>query len=194
MNLANKITVARMVLVLGLLVLLLCAPNSALDGYGWAKIVGGVVFAVAAFTDFLDGHIARSQNMVTTFGKFLDPIADKLLINSTFIIFAAKVFPDVSILPVIAVIMVGRDIMVDAIRMIMVDKKVVIAASKLGKLKTVTQIIAIIALFFLPTSVKWCSGEWYSISACLTYLAAAISLISGADYFWKNRKPLLTDM
>ena len=194
MNLANKITVARMVLVLGLLVLLLCAPNSALDGYGWAKIVGGIVFAVAAFTDFLDGHIARSQNMVTTFGKFLDPIADKLLINSTFIIFAAKVFPDVSILPVIAVIMVGRDIMVDAIRMIMVDKKVVIAASKLGKLKTVTQIIAIIALFFLPTSVKWCSGEWYSISACLTYLAAAISLISGADYFWKNRKPLLTDM
>ena len=194
MNLANKITVARMVLVLGLLVLLLCAPNSALDGYGWAKIVGGIVFAVAAFTDFLDGHIARSQNMVTTFGKFLDPIADKLLINSTFIIFAAKVFPDVSILPVIAVIMVGRDIMVDAIRMIMVDKKVVIAASKLGKLKTVTQIIAIIALFFLPTSVKWCSGEWYSISACMTYLAAAISLISGIDYFWKNRKPLLSDM
>ena len=194
MNLANKITVARMVLVLGLLVLLLCAPSSALDGYGWAKIVGGIVFAVAAFTDFLDGHIARSQNMVTTFGKFLDPIADKLLINSTFIIFAAKVFPDVSILPVIAVIMVGRDIMVDAIRMIMVDKKVVIAASKLGKLKTVTQIIAIIALFFLPTSVKWCSGEWYSISACLTYLAAVISLISGLDYFWKNRKPLLTDM
>ncbi len=194
MNLANKITVARMVLVLGLIALLLCAPSRALDGYGWAKIVGGIVFTVAAFTDFLDGHIARSQNMVTTFGKFLDPIADKLLINSTFIIFAAKVFPDVSILPVIAVIMVGRDIMVDAIRMIMVDKKVVIAASKLGKLKTVTQIIAIIALFFLPTSVKWCSGEWYSISACLTYLAAAISLISGADYFWKNRKPLLTDM
>ena len=194
MNIANKITVARMVLVVGLLVLLLCAPSSAIDGYGWAKIVGGIVFAVAAFTDFLDGHIARSQNMVTTFGKFLDPIADKLLINSTFIIFAAKVFPDVSILPVIAVIMVGRDIMVDAIRMIMVDKKVVIAASKLGKLKTVTQIIAILALFFLPTSVKWCSGEWYSISACLTYLAAAISLISGADYFWKNRKPLLTDM
>ena len=152
------------------------------------------MFAIAAFTDFLDGHIARSKGMVTTFGKFLDPIADKLLINSTFIIFAGHVFPDVSILPIIAIIMVGRDIMVDAIRMIMVDKKVVIAASKLGKLKTVTQIFAIIALFFLPTSVSWCNGTWYSISAWMTYLAAAISLISGADYFWKNRKPLLTDM
>ena len=194
MNIANKITVARMVLVLGMIGLLLCAPSEYLAGYGWAKIVGGVVFAIAAFTDFLDGHIARSRNLVTTFGKFMDPIADKLLINSTFIIFASKVFPDVSILPIIAIIMIGRDIIVDAIRMIMVDKKVVIAASKLGKLKTVTQIIAILALFFLPTNVSWCVGEWYSISACLTYLAAAISLISGLDYFWKNRKALLSDM
>ena len=194
MNLANKITVERMVMVVGMIALLLCAPDSALTGYGWAKIVGGIVFAIAAFTDFLDGHIARSKGMVTTFGKFLDPIADKLLINSTFIIFAGQVFPDVSILPIIAIIMVGRDIMVDAIRMIMVDKKVVIAASKLGKLKTVTQIFAILALFFLPTSINWCNGTWYSISAWMTYLAAAISLISGADYFWKNRKPLLTDM
>jgi CDP-diacylglycerol--glycerol-3-phosphate 3-phosphatidyltransferase len=183
-----------MVMVVGMIALLLCAPDSALTGYGWAKIVGGIVFAIAAFTDFLDGHIARSKGMVTTFGKFLDPIADKLLINSTFIIFAGQVFPDVSILPIIAIIMVGRDIMVDAIRMIMVDKKVVIAASKLGKLKTVTQIFAILALFFLPTSINWCNGTWYSISAWMTYLAAAISLISGADYFWKNRKPLLTDM
>ena len=194
MNIANKITVARMVLVVGMIVLLLCAPSEALAGYGWAKIVGGVVFAIAAFTDFLDGHIARSRGMVTTFGKFLDPIADKLLINSTFIIFSSCVFPGVRVLPIITVIMIGRDIMVDAIRMIMVDKKVVIAASKLGKLKTVTQIFAILSLFFLPTDVSWCVGEWYSISACLTYLAAAISLISGIDYFWKNRKPLLTDM
>lgn len=194
MNIANKITVVRMVLVVGMIALLLCAPSDALAGYGWAKVVGGVVFAIAAFTDYLDGHIARSRNLVTTFGKFLDPIADKLLINSTFIIFSSHVFPDVSILPIISVIMIGRDIMVDAIRMIMVDKKVVIAASKLGKLKTVTQIIAILALFFLPTSVKWCVGEWYSIAACLTYVAAAISLLSGLDYFWKNRKALLSDM
>lgn len=194
MNIANKITVVRIVLVVGMIALLLCAPDNALAGYGWAKVVGGVVFAIAAFTDYLDGHIARSRNLVTTFGKFLDPIADKLLINSTFIIFSSNVFPDVSILPIISVIMIGRDIMVDAIRMIMVDKKVVIAASKLGKLKTVTQIVAILALFFLPTSVNWCVGEWYSVAACLTYIAAAISLISGLDYFWKNRKALLSDM
>jgi len=194
MNLANKITVVRMALVIAMIALLLCVPNEALSGYGWAKITGGAIFAIAAFTDFLDGHIARSKNMVTTFGKFLDPIADKLLINSTFIIFASNVFPDVSIFPIIAVIMIGRDIVVDAIRMIMVDKQVVIAASKLGKLKTVTQIVAILSLFFLPTNVSWCVGEWYSISACLTYLAAGISLLSGIDYFWKNRKPLLSDM
>jgi len=194
MNIANKITVVRIVLVVGMIALLLCAPSDALAGYGWAKVVGGVVFAIAAFTDYLDGHIARSKGLVTTFGKFLDPIADKLLINSTFIIFSSHVFPDVSILPIISVIMIGRDIMVDAIRMIMVDKKVVIAASKLGKLKTVTQIVAILALFFLPTDVKWCVGEWYSVAACLTYVAAAISLISGIDYFWKNRKALLSDM
>ena len=194
MNLANKITVTRMFLVVAMIALLLIAPSEALSGYGWAKITGGVVFAIAAFTDFLDGHIARSRNLVTTFGKFLDPIADKLLINSTFIIFASNVFPDVRVLPIIAVIMIGRDIIVDAIRMIMVDRQVVIAASKLGKLKTVTQIVAILALFFLPTNVSWCVGEWYSISACLTYLAAAVSFVSGVDYFWKNRKPLLSDM
>ena len=92
MNIANKITVVRIVLVVGMIALLLCAPDNALAGYGWAKVVGGVVFAIAAFTDYLDGHIARSRNLVTTFGKFMATffkiLLGLLLFPIAFVIFA----------------------------------------------------------------------------------------------------------
>lgn len=195
MNLANKITISRLFLVIVMLVIVLvchaCGAYEALSGYGWAKMVAGGIFVVAAYTDHLDGHIARSRNMVTTFGKFLDPIADKLLVNSTFILFCAGIFPDIRISALIVVIMVGRDIIVDAIRMIAVEKQQVIAASIWGKLKTVMQIIGLTACFFLPTSVNWLAGQWYSVASWLIYAAAACSLLSGADYFWKSRKIVL---
>lgn len=185
MNLANKITVSRLFLVVAMIVLvLICSGDSSLANYGWAKIVAGGIFLVAALTDFLDGHIARSKNMVTTFGKFLDPIADKVLINSTFILFTAEIFPNIRLSVIITIIMVARDIIVDAIRMIAVEKQVVIAASKWGKLKTVMQIVALGTLFFIPV-------KYIDVGYVLAWVAAAVSLLSGIDYFWKNRKIVL---
>ena len=134
-----------------------------------------ILFIVGSFSDFLDGHIARKNNIVTTFGKFMDPIADKLLVNTLFIILTG-----LGQMPwIITVIMIGRDIVVDAIRMIVVEQGTVIAASKLGKLKTVTQMIALILMVAVP------GAKWLVVFA---YLAALASLVSGIDYFIKNRK------
>ena len=140
-----------------------------------------VLFVLGSFSDYLDGHLARKHNLVTTFGKFMDPIADKLLVNSLFIILTGMG----KIHWLVTVIMVGRDIIVDVIRLIMVERGTVIAASKLGKLKTVTQMIALILVLALPG---------IEIIAYFTYVAALVSLISGVDYFWKNKKVLLEDV
>lgn len=185
MNLANKITISRLFLVVAMIVLVLvCSGDAALANYGWAKIVAGGIFLVAALTDFLDGHIARSRGLVTTFGKFLDPIADKVLINSTFILFTAGIFPDIRLSAIITIIMVVRDIIVDAIRMIAVEKQQVIAASKWGKLKTVMQIVALGTIFFIPV-------KFIEVGYALAWVAATVSLFSGIDYFWKSRKIVL---
>ncbi|MFA6936024.1 MAG: CDP-alcohol phosphatidyltransferase family protein, partial [Bacilli bacterium] len=114
--------------------------------------------------------------IVTTFGKFLDPIADKLLVNVLFIILT--VWGEIPI--IVTLIFIIRDTIVDAIRLIAIDKQVVIAASKLGKLKTVTQMISLIfVLLFIPGKL------------IVVYLAGVISLISGIEYFIKNRKIVL---
>jgi len=185
MNLPNKITILRMIIVLAIIVLALL-PEGKTFGfweleYDYRSISILVLFIIGSFSDFLDGHIARANNLVTTFGKFMDPIADKLLVNSLFIILTGLG----QIHWLVTVIMVGRDIIVDVIRLIMVERGTVIAASKLGKLKTVTQMIALILVLALP-------GIEYI--AYFTYLAAAVSLISGIDYFWKNKKVLLEDV
>ena len=145
------------------------------------QIIALAIFIIASATDGIDGHIARSRNLVTNFGKFLDPLADKLLVNTLFIILTGW-----GIIPwFVTVIMIGRDIVVDAIRMIVVEQGKVIAASKLGKLKTVTQMVALILVLAFP-AVNWL--------VYLTYLAALTSLVSGADYFMKNKSILLSDL
>lgn len=185
MNLPNKITILRMIIVIAIIVLALL-PRGPLFGfwkveYDYRMISILALFILGSISDFLDGHIARKYNLVTTFGKFMDPIADKLLVNSLFIILTGMGH----IHWLVTVIMVSRDIIVDVIRLIMVERGTVIAASKLGKLKTVSQMISLILVLVLPgiAFVKY-----------LTYVAAAISLISGFDYFWKNRKVLLEDV
>ena len=184
-NLPNKITIFRMMVVIAILVLALL-PKGPMFGVGaiqhdYRTIIMLVLFIVGSFSDFLDGHIARKNNIVTTFGKFMDPIADKLLVNTLFIILTGW-----GIIPwIITVIMIGRDIVVDAIRMIVVEQGKVIAASKLGKLKTVTQMIALILVLAFP-GVNWL--------VYLTYVAAVASLVSGIDYFLKNKSILLSDL
>lgn len=190
MNLPNKITMARMIIVLIIIVLALL-PEGRNFGfweltydYRMVAILG--LFIIGSYSDHLDGKIARKNNLVTTFGKFMDPIADKLLVNSLFVILTGMG----RIHWLVTVIMVSRDIIVDVIRLIMVERGTVIAASKWGKLKTVVQMVALIFVLALPTP----EGHWLNISTdILTYIAAFVSLMSGFDYFWKNKKVLLED-
>lgn len=184
-NLPNKITIFRMCVVIIILILALLPKASEFKFLGtnhdYRSISILVLFIVGSASDFLDGHLARKHNLVTTFGKFMDPIADKLLVNTLFIILTG-----LGQIPwIITVIMIARDIVVDAIRLIVIEQGTVIAASKLGKLKTVTQMIALIVILALP-GLQW--------PVYLAYLAAVASFVSGVDYFVKNRKVLLSDL
>ncbi|HZJ86329.1 MAG TPA: CDP-diacylglycerol--glycerol-3-phosphate 3-phosphatidyltransferase, partial [Erysipelotrichaceae bacterium] len=134
------------------------------------------IFALASFTDFLDGYLARKNNQITTFGKFIDPIADKILVNTLFIVLAFQ-----GVVPIVAVLlMVWRDTMVDGIRMMASAKGVTISAGILGKIKTVAQIITIILL--LMNNIPF---EFYSLPVAdvLVWFSAFISLLSGYSYF-----------
>jgi len=195
-NLPNKITIFRMIVVLAIIVLALLpySKENVFQIFGinhdYRSISILVLFIVGSLSDFLDGYLARKHNLVTTFGKFMDPIADKLLVNTLFILISSGVFIENSVLTkeifwVVPVIMISRDMVVDAIRMVAVGQGKVIAASKLGKLKTVTQMVALIVILALP-------GVMYV--EYLAYLAALVSLVSGADYFIKNRKIILSDL
>lgn len=195
MNLANKLTVFRITLI-PVLVLVAVFPNAQFGislGYisvgsvilSHKNIAMLVIFAVASFTDFLDGYLARSRDMITTFGKFLDPIADKLLVNTVLILFAAQ-----GIVPVVPVlIMIWRDTIVDAIRMLISQKGYVMAAGYLGKLKTVAQMLAIILILLnnLPF-------ELYGIpvSSITLWFATLMSVLSGASYVIQAR-PYITE-
>jgi CDP-diacylglycerol--glycerol-3-phosphate 3-phosphatidyltransferase len=192
-NLPNKITICRMIIVLAIIVLaLLPRPESwVFEIFGikhdYRSISILVLFVVGSASDWLDGYLARKNNLVTTFGKFMDPIADKLLVNTLFIIIAAGGLVHF----IVPIIMIARDTVVDAIRMIAVGEGKVIAASKLGKLKTVTQMIALIVILAIPLPMV--QGEFLHIGM-VAYIAAIASLISGIDYFVKNRKTILKDL
>ncbi|HZJ86702.1 MAG TPA: CDP-diacylglycerol--glycerol-3-phosphate 3-phosphatidyltransferase, partial [Erysipelothrix sp.] len=150
MNVANRLTLFRIALIPAIILVYIFPYNQFGIEVGYIT-VGHVIltykdiaifvmFAIASFTDFLDGYIARTRDMITTFGKFLDPIADKMLVNTLFILFAAE-----GVVPVVAVIiMIWRDTIVDAIRMLLAQKGMVLAAGYLGKTKTVFQMFAII--------------------------------------------------
>ena len=145
-------------------------------GVSYVNIAMLVLFLVASITDFLDGFIARKYNLITTFGKFADPIADKLLVTSMFILFASK-----GIIPVVPVIlMVARDTIVDMCRMLASTNGVVVAAGFMGKLKTVLQMvtISVILLSNLPF-------ELYRIpfADVMLWFTTCISVASGLDYF-----------
>ena len=159
LNPANIVTIARILLIPLFLVLLL----TTFTGW-WAPWLAAVVFAILAGTDAVDGYLARSRNEVTTFGKFIDPLADKLLVTAALIGLV-----QLSELPAwIAILIISREFIVSGLRMVAVaEGKVVIAASTLGKLKTVTQILAIVMFIVMG-------------SATLANLLGA----TGAMWFW----------
>ncbi len=197
MNLPNKLTIVRIIFV-PLMVLLFLFPytqygielppvtlfNTAIEGEYFLVLI---LFCIASFTDYLDGQIARKQNIVTTFGKFLDPIADKLLVNTLFLLLAS----DGSISILVVIIMISRDTLVDAIRFFAASSKKIQAARFLGKLKTVTQMIAIILLLLQNAPFGWTN---IPVDQIMLYVATAISVASGIDYFIQNKDILLESM
>jgi CDP-diacylglycerol---glycerol-3-phosphate 3-phosphatidyltransferase len=169
LNVPNVLTVIRILLVPVIVVALLTETRDA-------DALAAVVFAAAAFTDGLDGYIARSRGSVTTFGKLMDPIADKLLI----------IAPLVSLVSLgriaawVAMVIIAREFAVTALRMVAVEQGVVIGASMLGKLKTITQVAAIFAVIAFP-STPWPVD-------LLVYTAVVVTVVSGADYFFGLRR------
>ncbi len=186
MNLPNKLTLVRIVLVPVVLLVWLFPYTSF--GISLPIIpVGQVslpvlnlivlaIFSFASFTDFLDGSIARKKGLVTTFGKFADPIADKLLTTSVLVVLAVK--GNIPFLPVI--IMLARDIIVDGCRMLAAQNGIVIAAGMLGKLKTVLQMLTIIIALLnnLPFELYF-----FPMKDLLIWFTAFISIAGGYSYF-----------
>lgn len=197
MNLPNKLTVLRIALV-PVLALVWIFPYAQFGIVLPTYHIGHVtlpllnlialgIFAFASFTDFLDGNIARKRNLVTTFGKFADPIADKLLCNTMMLFLAID-----GMLPAVPVfIMLSRDTIVDGCRMIASSNGVVIAAGKMGKLKTVLQMFAII--FTLLNNLPF---ELVSIpvSTILIWCAAFVSVLSGYSYFAQVKEYIFKTM
>lgn len=188
MNLANKLTLFRIVLIPVFIVLMSfeSIPHWAL----WAL----VIFAVASITDTLDGQYARKHNLITNFGIFMDPFADKLLVTSAIIMLVAH-----GLVPAwIAIVIIAREFAVSGLRTIAANEGNVISASNLGKLKTVLQmsavILMLIKLIFLTDAWFAPLNTWISANASilslfpdlLMYAAAFMTLYSGLDYFMKG--------
>ena len=176
MNLPNKLSLTRIALIPVMVALMY--PNTTV-----CNLLAAAVFALAAFTDFLDGHIARKQHIVTDFGKFVDPVADKLLVLSALIMLIQH-----GIMPAWAVVVIlARELCVDGLRMVAGSKGMVIAAGKLGKIKTTVQIVLILWLMLSRQPVM---GS--IISGALTLLVLVMTLWSGVEYFRNNRAVIST--
>ena len=174
LNIPNRLSILRICLV-PVCVLLLYLPGQA------ARIAALIVFCIAAFTDFLDGQIARRQHIVTTFGKFIDPVADKLLVLSTMIALCGLgEFPAWA-----CIVVLFRELAVDGLRLVASQQGIVIAAGKLGK--TCTQLLTLI-LFLLDGRAY--SGSGFTVGNLMVWVVVAMTLWSGIDYFWKNRSAL----
>ena len=197
MNLPNKLTLTRILLVPVFMVFVsLTSLSGIADGSFQPTyyLIAGIVFAAASFTDFLDGHLARKWNMVTDFGKFADPLADKLLTTVAFI----YMMRDGVCSPVVLCIILAREFAVSGLRMVAAGAKdgKVIAANMWGKVKTVLQMLSIIFYFFGMSiaSMSATGAEQgvrqilvISISMVLRWLVAAVTAISGIEYLWDNR-------
>ena len=208
MNLPTKITfsriIATVVLIITLFVLSLI-PDLSTPLLGNTRInliflIIFVFFVIASYTDHLDGKLARKNNQVTNLGKFLDPVADKLLVSSMLIFLACRdAFPyaheQTAFIPVwCVIIMVARDTVVDAMRFIAAQKGTVIAANIFGKLKTVLQMVAISLVLLNDFPFHYLypdnNNPFITVTAFFVYAATLVSFISGVIYVYQNRQVL----
>lgn len=200
MNLPNKLTMFRVILI-PVMVIIANIPflntNPIFGNVSYANFINLLIFVVASATDFLDGAIARKYNLVTTFGKFADPLADKLLVISAMVVLCTQIQ---SLAPLytwfipgwVIITILCREFIVSGIRLVAVERGTVIAAGFTGKLKTFTTMVAIIFLFLYQVEIGASNIPLFGyIGAGLMYLALLFTIISGVEYFWKNRKVIL---
>lgn len=194
MNVPNKITICRIALSILLLIIMVFPVDKVGINFPEFQLAGkliidskylicGIIFLIASLTDFLDGYLARKYNLVTDIGKVMDAIADKILVNGVLILLATEGY----ISPIIPVVIVSRDIVVDSIKMVAGQKSGAVGASIAGKIKTACMLVGITLLFFydLPFSLV----NIYPAKAIIM-IATVLSVISGIQYYVKNKKYL----
>ena len=185
MNLANKITISRILATPIFLFFLVPGWFGQFLGLNqWGRYAAAVIFILASLTDMIDGNIARKHNIVTELGKFLDPVADKLLVTSALIAFIKT--DNLSVWAVF--IIIAREFIVTGFRIIAAGRGVVIAADKWGKVKTVVQIIAIVAILIRNFPISLITD--FPLGMVLMYIAVVLTVISGVNYLAKNAKVL----
>lgn len=186
MNLANKLTLLRVIMVLFFMVFLL------IDGIPYNYLWAGIVFALASLTDFADGKIARKYNMITDFGKFLDPLADKVLVVCALVCFIQLGWAKAWVICVI----IAREFMVSGVRLVAAGsaEKTVIAAGILGKLKTASTMISIVVILILQILIQFgvsaitdMGADIQLINDILLYISMALTVLSGIQYMWQYR-------
>lgn len=207
MNTPNKISICRFFFAI-LMIIIYClsfvieAAPLGTTGFTWIDLVAAIIFILGGITDSIDGNIARKNNLITDLGKFLDPIADKFLVDSALILLSTKMDANGNFLlfPVITILFIGRDLIIDGLRMIAARKNITLAANKYGKAKTIMQMIIIPIIFLngFPFNYFDLQGlgnfEYtYIITNVLGCLALVISLVSLIIYLIQNKNVLKED-
>lgn len=197
MNLPNKLTVSRF----GLTVVFLWAMFS---NFKFNDTLALIFFCLAGVTDFLDGRIARARNLITNFGKLMDPLADKIMTCSAFVAFVESTHMNpnapVKVAAWMVVIIVGRELAITGLRLLAASKNIVLAAERYGKHKTISQIATIIALLIVDACQEWPDNlknffiPWTPMFAqIMLYVTVVLTAISGLIYLWRNRSLYLDE-
>lgn len=199
MNLPNKLTIAR-ILVIPIIIIVTFVSKLreifVFENVNLEDLIVLILFCLASFTDFLDGHIARKNNIVTDFGKFMDPLADKMLVLTAliFLIERGKLQAFGISLGFCVTIILSREFAVTGLRTIAANNNKVIAASKLGKSKTVSQMITIIILLLNCYPFAYIGGKSKDIvTVILVGIVLTLTIVSGVDYFIKNKHVFKTE-
>ena len=184
MNTPNKLTMLRVILVPVFMVFAAYSRYGTADFNPTFALIAGIIFAVASFTDFLDGYLARKNNLVTDFGKFMDPLADKCLTTAAFIYMVACGICS----PVVLAVILFREFAVAGVRMLAAETGTVIAANMWGKVKTVLQMLTILFYYFTVSLTGNVLGQQCAdVASVLCWGVAAVTAISGIKYLWDNR-------